>query len=96
MTLEIALVLGILVVALVLFVSEWLRMDLVALLAQGRLDRFKLLQRWSTLVVEREAPKLPEPVWEKTALAELVLRRWWTSRCTARHSVTSTAPVSWR
>jgi hypothetical protein len=37
MTLEIALVLGILAVSLVLFVTEWLRMDLVALLALSTL-----------------------------------------------------------
>lgn len=43
------------------------------LLAQGRLDRFERLRRWSTLVVEREAPTLHERVWEKAALAELVL-----------------------
>ncbi|MFZ0107090.1 MAG: SLC13 family permease, partial [Thiobacillus sp.] len=37
MTLEIALILGILVVALILFVTEWLRMDLVALLVLSSL-----------------------------------------------------------
>lgn len=43
------------------------------LLAQGRLDGFERLRRWSTLVVEREAPTLHERLWEKAALAELVL-----------------------
>lgn len=43
------------------------------LLAQGRLDRFELLRRWSTLTVEREAPMLQEQLWEQAALAELVV-----------------------
>lgn len=52
MTLEIALVLGILVVALVLFVTEWLRIDLVALLVLSSLAvlglsrRATILNRW--------------------------------------------------
>jgi di/tricarboxylate transporter len=45
------------------------------LLAQGRLDRFEQLRRWSSLVVERESPTLHEKLWEKTALAELVLAK---------------------
>lgn len=45
------------------------------LLAQGRLDRFELLRRWSTLVVERETPTLQELLWEKITLAELVVAK---------------------
>ncbi len=43
------------------------------LLAQGRLDRFELLRRWSSLSIEREAPMLHERLWSQAALAELVL-----------------------
>lgn len=43
------------------------------LLAQGRLDHFELLRRWSSLSIEREAPMLHERLWAQTALAELVL-----------------------
>ncbi|MFH1494061.1 MAG: SLC13 family permease [Pseudomonadota bacterium] len=43
------------------------------LLAQGRLDRFDLLRRWSSLSIEREAPTLHERLWAQAALAELVL-----------------------
>ena len=43
------------------------------LLAQGRLDRFELLRRWSGLTIERESPTLHERFLEKAALAEGVL-----------------------
>lgn len=43
------------------------------LLAQGRLDRFELLRRWSSLSIEREAPMLHERLWSQALLAELVL-----------------------
>lgn len=43
------------------------------LLAQGRLDRFELLRRWSSLSIEREAPMLHERLWSQATLAELVL-----------------------
>lgn len=43
------------------------------LLAQGRLDRFELLRRWSSLSIEREAPLLHERLWSQAVLAELVL-----------------------
>ncbi len=42
MTYDIALVLGILVVSLILFISEVIRMDLVALLVLGALAIYKL------------------------------------------------------
>lgn len=41
------------------------------LLTQGRLDRFELLRRWSTLAIEREAPTLHELLWEKAEFYEL-------------------------
>lgn len=43
------------------------------LLAQGRLDRFELLQLWSTLAIEREAPMLQRFLLEKSTLKELVV-----------------------
>ncbi|MDX1515844.1 MAG: SLC13 family permease [Woeseiaceae bacterium] len=43
MTTEIAIVLGILVISLILFISEVIRMDLVALLVLGALAAFKLV-----------------------------------------------------
>ncbi|MFZ0107079.1 MAG: SLC13 family permease, partial [Thiobacillus sp.] len=43
------------------------------LLAQGRLERFELLRRWSSLSIERETPTLHERLWSQAALAELVL-----------------------
>jgi len=43
------------------------------LLAQGRLDRFELLRRWSGVAIERESPTLHERIWEKSVLAEVVL-----------------------
>jgi di/tricarboxylate transporter len=43
------------------------------LLAQGRLDRFELLRRWSSLSIEREAPLLHDRLWAQAVLAELVL-----------------------
>ena len=43
------------------------------LLAQGRLDRFERLRRWSSLSIEREAPMLHDLLWAQTVLAELVL-----------------------
>lgn len=43
------------------------------LLAQGRLDRFDLLRRWSGLTIERESPTLQERFLEKAALAEGIL-----------------------
>lgn len=60
MTLEIALVLGILVVALILFVTEWLRMDLVALLV---LSSLALLGPPLALLVFALAMLLPPVVW---------------------------------
>jgi di/tricarboxylate transporter len=43
------------------------------LLAQGRLDRFKLLRQWSELVIEREAPVLHDRLLEDATLYELQL-----------------------
>lgn len=43
------------------------------LLAQGRLDRFEMLRRWNTLAIEREAPILLDKLWEKSAMAEVVI-----------------------
>lgn len=43
------------------------------LLAQGRLDRFKLLRQWSELVIEREAPVLHERLLEDAGLYEVTL-----------------------
>jgi di/tricarboxylate transporter len=43
------------------------------LLAQGRLDRFKLLRHWSELAIEREAPVLHDRLLEDAALYEVTL-----------------------
>ncbi|MDA0678845.1 MAG: SLC13 family permease [Proteobacteria bacterium] len=43
------------------------------LLVQGRVDQFKELQRWSDLVIEREAPVLKSMVAAKIAYAEVKL-----------------------
>ncbi len=43
------------------------------LLVQGRVDQFKELQRWSDLVIEREAPVLKSMVAAKVAYAEVEL-----------------------
>jgi di/tricarboxylate transporter len=43
------------------------------LLAQGRLDRFERLRRWSDLAIEREAPMLHEQLLDKSLLYELVI-----------------------
>ncbi|MCC5887276.1 MAG: SLC13 family permease [Gammaproteobacteria bacterium] len=43
------------------------------LLAQGRLDRFEMLRRWNSLAIEREAPILLDKLWEKSAMAEVVI-----------------------
>jgi di/tricarboxylate transporter len=43
------------------------------ILVQGRVDQFKELQRWSDLVIEREAPVLKEMVAAKIAYAEVEL-----------------------
>ena len=43
------------------------------LLAQGRLDRFDLLRRWSSLTIEREAPTLHDLMWEKAEFHELTI-----------------------
>jgi di/tricarboxylate transporter len=43
------------------------------LLAQGRLERFDLLRRWSELVIERESPALKEKLWQDAVLLELQL-----------------------
>jgi len=42
-----------------------------SLLVQGRLDQFRELQRWSDLVIEREAPVLKSMVASKVAYAEV-------------------------
>lgn len=42
-------------------------------LVQGRVDQFKELQRWSDLVIEREAPVLKSMVAAKVAYAEVTL-----------------------
>ncbi len=41
------------------------------LLAQGRLDRFNLLQQWSELIIEREAPLLHEKLLGDAGLYEI-------------------------
>ena len=46
MTFEIAIVLGILAISLILFVSEVIRMDLVALLVLGTLAVSGLVTAW--------------------------------------------------
>ena len=43
------------------------------ILVQGRVDQFKELQRWSDLVIEREAPVLKSMVAAKVAYAEVTL-----------------------
>lgn len=43
------------------------------LLAQGRLDRFKLLRQWSELSIEREAPVLHDRLLEDAALYETTI-----------------------
>jgi di/tricarboxylate transporter len=43
------------------------------ILVQGRLDQFRELQRWSDLVIEREAPVLKSMVAEKIVYAEVTL-----------------------
>lgn len=43
------------------------------ILVQGRVDQFKELQRWSDLVIEREAPVLKSMVAAKIAYAEVTL-----------------------
>lgn len=43
------------------------------LLAQGRLDRFKLLRQWSELSIEREAPVLHDRLLEDAGLYEVTL-----------------------
>jgi di/tricarboxylate transporter len=42
-----------------------------SLLVQGRIDQFRELQRWSDLVIEREAPVLKSMVASKVAYAEV-------------------------
>lgn len=44
------------------------------ILVQGRLDQFRELQRWSDLVIEREAPVLKSMVAAKIAYAEAILQ----------------------
>jgi di/tricarboxylate transporter len=44
-----------------------------SILVQGRLDQFRELQRWSDLVIEREAPVLKSMVAARMAYAEVVL-----------------------
>lgn len=45
-----------------------------SILVQGRLDQFRELQRWSDLVIEREAPVLKSMVAAKVAYAEVILK----------------------
>ena len=45
-----------------------------SLLVKGRLDQFRELQRWSDLVIEREAPVLKSMVAARMAYAEVVLQ----------------------
>jgi len=44
-----------------------------SILVQGRLEQFKELQRWSDLVIEREAPVLKSMVASKVAYAEVCI-----------------------
>jgi di/tricarboxylate transporter len=44
------------------------------ILVQGRVDQFRELQRWSDLVIEREAPVLKSMVAAKIAYAEVTLK----------------------
>ena len=44
-----------------------------SLIVQGRIDQFRELQRWSDLVIEREAPVLKSMVTAKLAYAEVTL-----------------------
>ncbi len=44
-----------------------------SLLVQGRVDQFRELQRWSDLIIEREAPVLKSMVAEKVAYAEVTI-----------------------
>ena len=44
-----------------------------SLLVQGRVDQFRELQRWSDLVIEREAPVLKSMVASKVAYAEVTI-----------------------
>ena len=44
-----------------------------SLLVQGRVDQFRELQRWSDLVIEREAPVLKSMVASKIAYAEVTI-----------------------
>ncbi|HEX7061493.1 MAG TPA: SLC13 family permease [Woeseiaceae bacterium] len=44
-----------------------------SLLVQGRIDQFRELQRWSDLVIEREAPVLKSMVAARVGYAEVVL-----------------------
>jgi uncharacterized protein with PhoU and TrkA domain len=44
------------------------------ILVQGRLDQFRELQRWSDLVIEREAPVLKSMVAAKISYAEAILQ----------------------
>lgn len=44
-----------------------------SLVVQGRVDQFRELQRWSDLVIEREAPVLKSMVAEKVAYAEVTI-----------------------
>ena len=45
-----------------------------SLIVQGRIDQFRELQRWSDLVIEREAPVLKSVVATKVAYAEVTIR----------------------
>jgi len=45
-----------------------------SILVQGRIDQFRELQRWSDLVIEREAPVLKSMVAARMAYAEAVLQ----------------------
>ena len=44
-----------------------------SLLVQGRVDQFRELQRWSDLIIEREAPVLKSMVANKVAYAEITI-----------------------
>jgi len=44
-----------------------------SLLVQGRVDQFRELQRWSDLIIEREAPVLKSMVADKVAYAEITI-----------------------
>ncbi len=43
------------------------------LLVQGRRDRFEMLRRWNSLVIQRETPELQRKMWSAAVMAEVVI-----------------------